>query len=151
MKNLDIKESIPGVHVWLVLAKSARALGGYAERSIEELGMCASDFGALEILLHKGPLPVNEIGRSLLLTSGSMTTAVDRLEKRGLVRRESIAGDRRTRVVHLTPAGGRLIRSAFARHAADMERATAVLSPAERRTLIDLLKKLGRAEAVEKE
>ncbi len=151
MKNLDVKESTAGVHVWLILAKTSRALAGWANRSIVDLGMCASDFGALEILLHNGPLPVNELGRKLLLTSGSITTAVDRLEERGLVRRESIAQDRRARVVHLTAAGRRQIEKAFARHAADMERATRVLSPAERSTLVALLKKLGIAAAVEKE
>ena len=143
MKNLYVKSSTAGVHVWLVLAKTSRAMAGRANRSIEDLGMCASDFGALEILLHKGPLPVNELGRKLLLTSGSITTAVDRLEKRGLVRREAIAADRRARVVHLTAAGRRLIEKAFVRHAADIERAVQVLSRTERATLIALLKKLG--------
>lgn len=151
MKNLDIKASVPGVHVWLVLAKTTHELAGWARRSIDELGMCASDFGALEILLHKGPLPVNELGRKLLLTSGSITTAIDRLEKRGLVRRELIAADRRARVVHLTPAGRKLIEKAFAAHAADMERAAAVLDGTERSMLVTLLKKLGRATAVERE
>jgi MarR family 2-MHQ and catechol resistance regulon transcriptional repressor len=145
MKNLDVKESPPGVHVWLVLAKTTRSLAGSAHRSIEDLGMCASDFGALEILLHKGPLPVNELGRKLLLTSGSITTAVDRLEGRGLVGRRFDPADRRARVVHLTPTGRRLIAKAFAAHAADMEQAVSVLSPGERTTLVTLLKKLGRA------
>lgn len=37
--------------------------------------------GVLEALLHKGPLPVNALGEKVLLTSGSITTAVDRLER----------------------------------------------------------------------
>jgi MarR family transcriptional regulator, 2-MHQ and catechol-resistance regulon repressor len=150
VKNLDMKDSrggpVPGVHVWLVLAKAAHALAARAGQSIAGLGMCASDFGALEILLHKGPLPVNTLGRKLLLTSGSITTAIDRLERRGLVTRRNDPADRRSRVVHLTPAGRGLIEKAFAAHAADMEDAVSPLSARERAALIASLKKLGKGD-----
>jgi MarR family 2-MHQ and catechol resistance regulon transcriptional repressor len=145
VKILDAKP-LSGVQVWLVLWKATRAVERRAVRSIEALGLCASDFGVLEALLHKGPLPVNALGRKVLLTSGSITAAVDRLERRRLVERRSAPQDRRSRVVHLTAAGSRLIRKAFPAHAADMERAAAVLSPRERAALVALLKKLGRAE-----
>lgn len=137
-----------GLHVWLVLWKAARAVEAYAVKSIDGVEMCGSDFAVLEALLNKGPLPVNVIGRKVLLTSGSMTTAVDRLEKKGLVERREDVADRRTRVVHLTREGRRLIEQAFAGHAEDMERlAAAALAPAEQETLITLLKKIGMEAA----
>jgi MarR family 2-MHQ and catechol resistance regulon transcriptional repressor len=137
-----------GVHVFLVLWKAARAVEAYAEKSISELEMCGSDFAVLEALLHKGPLPVNEIGRKVLLTSGSITVAVDRLETRGLVERRPSDADRRARIVHLTREGKKLITRVYADHAADMERlASASLTRAERDTLIRLLKKMGYAAA----
>ena len=133
-----------GVHVFLVLWKAARAAQAYAEKSISELEMCASDFAVLEALLHKGPLPVNEIGKKVMLTSGSITVAVDRLETKGLVERRAHGTDRRARVVHLTKEGRKLITRAYAEHAADMERlASTSLTRAERETLIGLLKKIG--------
>src|SRR5258708_40212975 len=67
--------------------------------------MCGSDFAVLEALLHKGPLPVNEIGKKILLTSGSITVAIDRLETKGLVQRRASGTDRRGRIVHLTKEG----------------------------------------------
>jgi MarR family 2-MHQ and catechol resistance regulon transcriptional repressor len=106
--------------------------------------MCLSDFGVLEALLHKGPLPVSVLGAKVLLTSGSMTAAVDRLEQRGLVKRQGDPGDRRTRVVHLTARGRRLIGGMFASHEHAMERAVRVLTAEERATLLGLLRKLGR-------
>jgi MarR family 2-MHQ and catechol resistance regulon transcriptional repressor len=137
-----------GVHVWLVLWKAARAVETYAEKSISHLEMCGSDFAVLEALLHKGPLAVNEIGRKVLLTSGSMTVAVDRLEDKGLVERRAHGSDRRTKVVHLTEEGRKLIARAFADHAADMERvASASLTTEERETLIRLLKQIGYGAA----
>jgi MarR family 2-MHQ and catechol resistance regulon transcriptional repressor len=116
-------------------------------RSVSAAGLCACDFGILEALLHKGALPVNTIGKKVLLTSGSITTAIDRLERRGLVERRDAPADRRVRMVHLTPEGRKLIKRAFAQHAADMEQAASALSESERKTLLRLLKKLGYGAA----
>src|SRR3977135_1964667 len=140
--NKDRSESLTGgsgVHVFLVLWKAARAVQTYAEKSITELALCGSDFGVLEALLHKGPLPVNEIGKKILLTSGSITVAVDRLEKRGLVERGAAGTDRRARIVHLTVEGRKLITRIYGEHAGDMEKlAAASLTKAERKILISL-------------
>src|SRR6476660_3906414 len=133
-----------GVHVFLVLWKAASAVQAFAEKSISELEMCGSDFAVLEALLHKGPLPINEIGKKVLLTSGSITVAVDRLETKGLVERRAHGTDRRARIVHLTKEGTKVITRIYADHAADMERlASASLTKEERKTLIRLLKKIG--------
>jgi len=149
----DKSESLTGgsgVHVFLVLWKAARAVQAYAEKSITESALCGSDFGVLEALLHKGPLPVNEIGKKVLLTSGSITVAVDRLEKRGLVERRAHGTDRRARIVHLTKEGRKLITRAYAQHAADLEQLTsASLTTTERATLIRLLKKIGYKAATQ--
>src|SRR5436189_4147555 len=151
----DKSESLTGgsgVHIFLVLWKAARAVQTYAEKSITELALCGSDFGVLEALLHKGPLPVNEIGKKILLTSGSITVAVDRLEQKGLVERRAHGTDRRARIVHLTMEGKKLITRIYGVHAADMERLSAAsLTKAERRTLISLLKKIGYQAAAQKE
>jgi MarR family transcriptional regulator, 2-MHQ and catechol-resistance regulon repressor len=107
-----------------------------------------SDFAVLEALLHKGPLAVNEIGKKVLLTSGSITTAVDRLQHRGLVDRRAHGTDRRAKIVHLTKEGKKLITRIYSDHAADMERlALATLTRSERETLIRLLKKIGYGAA----
>ena len=132
-----------GVHVWLVLMKAHRSMARLAARSIVSLDMCSSDFAVLEVLLHKGPQSVGEIGRRVLLTSGSITTAIDRLEKRVLVARAPHASDRRARVVHLTPGGKARITRVFATHKEAMDRAARGLSTAERGTLVELLKNVG--------
>ena len=133
-----------GVHLWLVLSKATRTVETIARRNVEALGICLSDFGVLEALLHKGPLPVQALGAKVLLTSGSMTAAVDRLEGRGLVQRRGDPNDRRARIVHLTARGRRTIRAMFARHQQAMEQAVSALSAPERSKLVELLRKLGR-------
>jgi MarR family 2-MHQ and catechol resistance regulon transcriptional repressor len=94
----------------------------YEERNIGRQGFASlSDYAVLEVLLHKGPLPVNRIGEMILLTSGSITTAVQRMEKKGLVRRERSEGDARVVLVHLTDEGRELIGRAFVDHAANLD------------------------------
>lgn len=133
-----------GVHLWLVLWKAYAAVRAYATTDIASLGLSLTDFGILEALLHKGPLPVNDIGRKVSLTSGSVTTAIDRLQARGLVERRGTE-DKRARMVHLTASGTKLIRCAFGAHGASMERLGQALTDDERRNGVAILKKLGRA------
>lgn len=132
-----------GIHTWLVLSRAARTVSERAFRSIAETGLGATDFAILEALLHKGPMPVNTIGKKLLLTSGSITTAVDRLVAKGCVRRADHPDDRRVRVVELTATGRKLIEPAYARHEKDLDAIASVLTATERTTLVNLLRKLG--------
>jgi MarR family transcriptional regulator, 2-MHQ and catechol-resistance regulon repressor len=125
--------------------KAHRTLKRHARRSIEPLGLGSSDFAILELLLHRGQQPVNAIGRRVDLTSGAITSAVDRLEAQGLVVRTADPEDRRTRFVSLRPKGTALIRRVFRVHKRAMEGATRGLTAVERETLIHLVKKLGRA------
>lgn len=132
-----------GIHAWLLLWKTARAVEAFAHRRIQSLELGVSDFGVLEALLHKGDLPINELGSKVLLTSSSMTAAVDRLESQGLVERKNDPNDRRARLVSLTGKGQKLIERAFKAHSKDMEQIMSPLSEQERITLITLLHKLG--------
>ena len=134
-------------HVWLVMMKAMRALTRYAATGIEETGLGLSDFGVLEVLLHKGPLPVNTIGPIVGLTPGSISIAVDRLVARGLVSRVESAEDRRVRIVALTPRGKDLIVSAFRKHSGQMRRVFSELSAHELRGLEVALKKVGKRAA----
>ena len=134
-------------HVWLVMMKAMRALTKYAAAGIEETGLGLSDFGVLEILLHKGPLPVNTIGPIVDLTPGSISTAVDRLVAKGLVSRVESTEDRRVRIVALTTRGEDIIVPAFRKHAGQMRKVFSELSPDELRGLEVALKKVGKRAA----
>jgi MarR family transcriptional regulator, 2-MHQ and catechol-resistance regulon repressor len=138
----DQKDST-AIHVWVVLWKAARAVEQNAISSVSALGLGLTDFAVLEILLHRGPQPVNSIGKRILLTSGSITTAIDRLESRRLVQRTPHPEDQRARLVQLTEDGERLIQKAFRQHALDMEETMSVLTSSERLELVRLLKKVG--------
>jgi len=134
---------IKAPRLWLVITKSYRVLSLLAEQSIANAGLCLTDFAALEALLHKGPLTISQIQEKVLLASGSMTAAVDRLERLGLIIRTSSPSDRRAWVLELTPEGKRLAASCFEKHARDLEALMAALSEKEIEQLYGSLKKLG--------
>jgi len=134
---------ITAPRLWMVMTKSHRVLSLLAEESIAKAGLCLTDFAALEALLHKGPLTISEIQDKVLLASGSMTAAIDRLEKLGLVVRKPSANDRRARIVELTREGKRVAASCFEKHAKDLEALMSVLSEKEKGQIYGALRKLG--------
>src|ERR1700693_404084 len=142
-KPLSKRPDSAGVHVWLVFMNAVQARLTHACGSIKRTDLGDSDFRVLEVLLHKGPLPVNTIGPKVWLTPGSISVAVDRLEKKALVKRKN-TDDRRVRLVELTPKGRALITRIFRKHVTAMEEAAGVLSKKERLTLLRLLRKLGK-------
>ena len=134
-------------HVWIVMMKAMRALTRYAAAGIDETGLGLSDFGVLELLLHKGPLPVNALGPLVDLTPGSISIAVDRLVAKGLVSRVESAEDRRVRIVSQTSQGKELNVAAFRKHSGQMKRVFSELSAEELRSLEASLKKVGKRAA----
>jgi MarR family 2-MHQ and catechol resistance regulon transcriptional repressor len=138
------KDAPTPVHTWLVMKKAMQAMMRYLLADLAESGLGVSDFAVLEVLLHKGPLPVNVIGPKVNLTPGSISVAVERLVAKGLVSRVECPEDRRVRFVDLTPRGKRVIVPIFQQHVAAMEKVFAGLSPDDLRRLEQHLKHVGR-------
>jgi MarR family transcriptional regulator, 2-MHQ and catechol-resistance regulon repressor len=135
-------DTIKAIDLFLVLQKTYRTMLARVEESKKKLGLGDSDFRVLETLFHEGPLPVNVIGEMIDLTTGSITTAVDRMEAKWLVVRRHHSTDGRIRLVELTPKGRRLIEKACSQLTAELDEDFASLSQAERRALVELLKRV---------
>ena len=140
-------ETPTGGQIWIVLARCHKAVSALVERSIAASGVGLSDFMILEALLHKGPLTIGQIQGKVLLASGSMTAAVDRLENKGLIMRRTTKEDRRVRRLELTSTGKRMVCTSFAEHIGDLNELMSVLSDLEKRQIYGPLKKLGLAAA----
>lgn len=138
----DIDSSLK---LWVVMNHAFNSIEERLRQQVEAHGISFSEFAVLEVLLHKGPLPIGDVGERVLLTSGSMTYVVDKLEERGLIQRRPCAEDRRIIYAELTEQGRALIEEAFAEHSSLIRRLTEELSPAEKETLIGLLKRLGKS------
>jgi MarR family 2-MHQ and catechol resistance regulon transcriptional repressor len=139
------QNKISAPRLWLVLARAYGSMVDYIENSITLQGLGISDFMVLEVLLHKGPMTISAIGEKVLLASASMTSAIDRLEKRELVRRRSCSSDRRIRIVELTDCGKAFIEEIYSRHEKDLEAVIGGLNEEERRVMYEGLKKVGHA------
>jgi DNA-binding MarR family transcriptional regulator len=86
-------------------------------------------------------MPATELARSVLLSSGGMTSRIDRMEEAGLVRRQPDPNDRRGVLVALTEHGREVIDRAIDTHLELYAQLTAALTSSERRTFIDLMRK----------
>lgn len=113
----------------------------YAAMAPHELS--EAEYNVLAALRRSGApyyLAPSEVSRSLLFTSGGLTPVLDRLERRGLVKREPDEADRRKLKVRLTPEGLALHAQALESHVAISKKLTAVLTPEQRDQLNDLLR-----------
>ena len=131
--------------LWVVMARSYRAMAGYVEQSVAALGLGLSEFMILEALLHKGPMTMSALCESALLANASMTSAIDRLEQKQFVGRTASKDDRRVRLVQLMPEGTAVIKRLFARHLRDLDEVMKDVPDAERAELRRALKTIGLA------
>jgi len=143
------KKPPEALHAWLIMLKAWQSMARYLLPALFEEGLGESDFRVLEVLLHKGPMPVNTIGPKVYLNPGSVSVAVDRLYKKGFVSRIECSQDRRVRTVSLTEKGRQMFVPLFRRHTALIKRAFQDVSLEEMQQLERLLKKIGkRAETL---
>jgi MarR family 2-MHQ and catechol resistance regulon transcriptional repressor len=133
--------------LWVVLARAQLAVARHAEADIARHGLTLGEFAIIEVLYHRGPLLLGEVQRKILVSSGGVTYLVDRLEAKGLVKRQECAEDRRARYAALTPEGEKLVGRIFPEHARNIARAVSGLTRAEQLQATALLRKLGIAAA----
>jgi MarR family transcriptional regulator, 2-MHQ and catechol-resistance regulon repressor len=131
------------VRAYVKLLRATRAVVGRVEPRLAASGLTVTQFGVLDAILHKGALTQRELRRKVLTSAGNMTDVIDKLERRGLVRRMRDAEDRRSIHVELTEDGRMLVSTLFPAHAADIAAAMGGLAPSELRALDALLRRLG--------
>ena len=132
------------IHTWLIMLKASKAIYHFALPPIHKGGLGDSDFRVLDVLLHKGPMPVNALGPKVDLNPGSVSVAVDRLYKKGFVSRVESESDRRVRTVSLTEKGRRVFLPIFRQHAARIKRAFQDVSAEEQLQLEEMLRRIGK-------
>ncbi|MEP6834509.1 MAG: MarR family transcriptional regulator [Gemmatimonas sp.] len=94
------------------LQRAASLSSARVDQAVNTFGLSASQLGVLEVLDDRGSLHQQELVRALGRSKAQMTSIVDTLEKRGAVRRERHATDRRFMTVHLTDEGRILLEKA---------------------------------------
>lgn len=129
--------------LFVVLSKAYKVIMNEAVKDMRRHGLSPTEFAVLELLYHKGGTPLQRIGEQILLTSGSITYTIDKLESKGLLRRVPCPDDRRVTYAEMTPQGKALFDDIFPIHAQAITRIMGGLSTEEKTTAVELLKKLG--------
>jgi MarR family 2-MHQ and catechol resistance regulon transcriptional repressor len=137
------QEEVTTLNTFIKLMRAADSLTSRLSPILSSAGLTPGQFGALEVLLHLGPLCQSELGKRLLRSGGNITMVVDNLERRGLVRRER-GEDRRFITLHLTREGRQLIQKIFPKHLDALLQEMRILTEAEQKELGRLCKKLGK-------
>lgn len=128
---------------FIKLVRASQSVSARVEAHLGELGLSVSQFGALEALIHLGPLNQKTLAGKILKSTGNITMVIDNLEKRGLVKRTRDEQDRRHYSVSITHKGDALMTSFFPKHVARIVEEMSVLSAAEQDALGKLCKKVG--------
>jgi MarR family 2-MHQ and catechol resistance regulon transcriptional repressor len=126
----------------IALGRTLQAVERGIRPHLTECGLGLTEFAVLEVLYHKGVLPLGEIRDRILVTGASTTYVVKKLEERGLMRRRTCAEDNRIVFGELTPKGRALIEEVFPVHVDRLRRVMAGLSASEKRTASELLRRL---------
>ena len=127
----------------VVLLKAHDAVMRCLEEDIRGYGLNFTEFMVLEVLFHKGTMPIQKIGSAVRLTSGSATYAVDKLEDKGFLRRVPCPKDRRVIYAELTEGGDVFMSEIFPKHSETIHRIFAPLADEEVLPMTDALKRLG--------
>lgn len=145
MSELTRKQSDEqlSLKLFIVMNRAVEELRKKATEDVKRHELNLSEFAVLELLYHKGPQPIQVIGKKVLLASSSITYVIDKLEKKRLITREACSKDRRVYHVTLTDEGDALIKRIFPEHQQAIDAMFASLSTEEKETAIELVKKVG--------
>jgi MarR family 2-MHQ and catechol resistance regulon transcriptional repressor len=144
---IDDPEIATALKLWLTMSRAYQSVNELSRMDVARQQLNPAEFAIMEALYHKGRLLLGDVQRKVLVSSGGTTFLVDRLEKRGLVERQSCPSDRRARYAALTKEGFAMMKKVFPVHAKAMRDAMLGLSTAEQKVVTAYLKRLGLTAA----
>ncbi len=131
------------LNAYIKLIRSSESILHYLSRILDAEGLTLTQFAVLEAIHHLGPMSQVDIGKKILKSGGNITHVIDKLEKKGKIKRKKNEEDRRYYIVALTKEGDQLIRRYFPEHLKSIVSVMSVLNEFELNILGSLCKKLG--------
>jgi MarR family transcriptional regulator, 2-MHQ and catechol-resistance regulon repressor len=124
---------------FLMLMQTSRAI---QERIRAKNNLTITEFAVLEVLFHKGKQTIQQLASSVLISSGSMTYVIDKLEQKALLKRNACPEDRRVIHITLTENGLELMNNIMPKHEEFVDFTFESLTSNEKEDLVRLLKKV---------
>jgi MarR family 2-MHQ and catechol resistance regulon transcriptional repressor len=128
---------------YITLTRASETVSAFLLPDLLAADLAPTQLGVLDALLHLGPMCQRDLGKKILKSPGNITTVIDNLERRGLVRRQREATDRRYITIHLTSQGRDRIKRFLPTHVRGIAEAMGVLSQEEQTTMASICRKLG--------
>ncbi|KYG29344.1 MarR family winged helix-turn-helix transcriptional regulator [Alkalihalobacillus trypoxylicola] len=142
-KNFHDEDYDLSLKLFIVLLRSSRSVADYIEEDIKNYHLNKTEFAVLELLYHKGEQPIQQIGKKVLLSSGSITYVVDKLEKKELIVRRLSEKDRRVTYAVITEKGKHFMAEIFPKNRETIHQLLSPLSDEQKKMMIDTLKIIG--------
>ncbi|MBW4700168.1 MAG: MarR family transcriptional regulator [Aphanocapsa lilacina HA4352-LM1] len=124
------------------LASAYQTFSNYSARQVRSAGLTPPQFDVISTLGNTDGMSMSKLGAKTLITKGTLTGIIDRLEEKGLVKRAVAEGNRRSFTVALTPEGEQLFEQVFPAHVAHLGVRFAGVSEAQRAQLFAALQML---------
>lgn len=131
------------------LVRTYQAFESVSGAHIRTLDLTPPQFDVIATLGNQPPMTCKILGEKTLITKGTLTGILDRLEAKGFIARLSNEDDGRSQKVTLTPEGEKLFQRVFPQHGAHLEKVFNQLSQQEITELTNALKKLRAAMETE--
>ncbi|MNM03505.1 HTH-type transcriptional regulator MhqR [compost metagenome] len=147
-EEISGRDEAASLKLFVVLSKAYRSLMDRAVKDMKSHGLSSAEFMVLEVLYHRTRIPLQQIGEKILVTSGSITYNIDKLEKKGLLKRVPCSEDRRVTYAEITEEGRALFDEIFPKHVATLHEMMGGLDTAEKEQAIGMLKRLGKGAGV---
>lgn len=138
-------EQAASLKLFVVLSKAYKAIMEQAIKDMKRHGLTPTEFMIMEIIYHKGKVPLQQFADKILMTSGSITYNIDKLADKELLRRVPCQEDRRVTFAEITDQGKQLFDRIFPVHAEAIHAAMEGLGLEDKQAATELLKRLGKA------
>ncbi|WP_096186570.1 MarR family winged helix-turn-helix transcriptional regulator [Evansella halocellulosilytica] len=129
--------------LFIVLSRAYQTIRKRVEEDIKTYSLNPTEFAVLELIYNKGDQPIQKIGEKVLIASSSITYVVDKLEKKGYLRRRPCPKDRRITYAVITEKGAKVMANIFPKHKEAIQHIFGGLDTKEKEEMIKQLKKLG--------
>ncbi|MGG0177804.1 MarR family winged helix-turn-helix transcriptional regulator [Gottfriedia acidiceleris] len=127
---------------FLILMQTSKAIHDRIKEEMSKYKLGITEFSVLEVLYQKGKQTIQQIGNSILVSSGSMTYVIDKLEQRGLLCRSDCPNDRRAIHVSLTDDGNNFMNEIMPKYNELIKNMFDSLDFNENETFVKLLRKV---------
>ncbi|MEC1523762.1 MarR family transcriptional regulator [Neobacillus niacini] len=127
---------------FLLLMQTSKAIQERIRDEMSQNKLSITEFSVLEVLFYQGKQTIQQIGNRILISSGSMTYVIDKLEQKGIIKRNDCREDRRVIHITLTAEGKEMMENIMPKYQEMVDSFFGDLTDHEHEEMVNLLNKI---------